>query len=100
MQGLDDPLQLKSYYNKAKVYQYTTYLKFDLSKMSANPEWIQSIKLHIYGKSHSKREHILNVSLTNSTSWAEDDLCYNTHKKRGKTNLLQIQEKCRLTGNG
>ena len=50
VQGLDDPLQLKSYYNKAKVYQYTTYLKFDLSKMSANPEWIQSIKLHIYGK--------------------------------------------------
>lgn len=32
VQGLDDPLQLKSYYNKAKVYQYTTYLKFDLSK--------------------------------------------------------------------
>lgn len=88
VQGLDDPLQLKSYYNKAKVYQYTTYLKFDLSKMSANPEWIQSIKLHIYGKSHSKREHILNVSLTNSTSWAEDDLCYNTHKETGKNKFI------------
>ena len=68
--------------------------------MSANPEWIQSIKLHIYGKSHSKREHILNVSLTNSTSWAEDDLCYNTHKETGKNKFITNTREVRLTGNG
>lgn len=86
--GLEDSSQLKSYYNKAKVYQYTTYLKFDLSKMITNPAWIQSIKLHVYGKSQTIQEHILNVSLTNSTAWAEDDLCYSTHTNVGKSKFI------------
>lgn len=77
IRGLEDPYILKSYLHTAS-YVHEIYLKFDLAAISRNPEWIENVKLRMYGSDFYGSEHTLELFEKSGTVWDEDNLTYAT----------------------
>jgi len=88
IRGLDDMTFLKSYYNGNRAWAFETYLKFDLSSLSSNPEMTERVVLRLYGSDDNGNQHTLNLFDMSGTVWDEDNLNYTTIAATGNKSLL------------
>lgn len=86
----DNAGQLKSYTHQTlDTWSYKTYLKFDLSVISNNPEQLKNATLKLIGKEdQGSFAHTISLYTLSSNEWAEDELSYNNRSTTGSANKI------------
>lgn len=87
IRGLDDPYVLKSYFYPPS-YTFDIHLKFDLSSLTRNTEWIESVKLRMYGSDAYGSIHTLELFEKSGTDWDEENLTFAALGNTGSKNKI------------
>lgn len=78
IRGLDDTNNLKTYFHDARTWAFETYLKFDLSAIVSNADYIENVSLNLYGNDDYGVEHTIRLFKMDGNVWDEDNLTYNS----------------------
>lgn len=86
LRQFSNPEQLKTYTHQSlDTWTYRTYLKFDLSTINTNPDFIQKVVFKIIGKEdQGSFQHGISVYALSEDSWTEDELSYNNRGTTGE----------------
>ena len=91
IRGLDDPYVLKTYYHTSQQWAMESYLKFDISSINSNAEFVENVKLKLYGLDDYGADHTIEVFKMSGTAWDEDNLSFATIANVGsKTKLTSM----------
>ncbi|MFV0469810.1 MAG: sialate O-acetylesterase [Dysgonomonas sp.] len=90
LRQFDSPNGLKSYTHQSdEKWSYKTYLKFDLSTVSNNPDLIEKVLLKVVGREdQGSFSHKISVYSLSDNNWSEDELSYNTRSSVGNATKI------------